>query len=325
MKSICYVVPYFGKLPNNFQLWLNSCAANSTIDWLIFTDDRTKYEYPTNVNVNYCKFSDIQRLIQQQYSFEVRINSYWHLSLFKPAYGEIFAEYLKKYDFWGYCDVDLMWGNIRKFITEQVLSEYDKIGFQGHSTIYRNNKKVNSRYKTIIPNHISYKEVFSGQTRYSFDENGMNDIYDYLGIPYFKTVNFAHLSKYEYSFYLWHLPEKYNYKNKRQIFIYDNGSLIRYYLDRQNNIKSEEFMYIHFFCRPMAYKATGIEKNKRYIIYPDVLECYDGEVTKKLVNKKGKKSAFFYYVSSIWYNRKKITIKRIIFNTKEMLKRRIGK
>lgn len=43
MKSIAYLVPYFGKLPAGFKMWLLSCAANETIDWILLTDDRTEY------------------------------------------------------------------------------------------------------------------------------------------------------------------------------------------------------------------------------------------------------------------------------------------
>ena len=45
MKKICYIVPYFGKLPKNMKLWLNSCKTNPTIDWLLYTDDKTVYDY----------------------------------------------------------------------------------------------------------------------------------------------------------------------------------------------------------------------------------------------------------------------------------------
>lgn len=36
MNSICYVVPYFGTLPKtSFRLWLKSCKANPTVNWII--------------------------------------------------------------------------------------------------------------------------------------------------------------------------------------------------------------------------------------------------------------------------------------------------
>ena len=38
MKSIAFIVPYFGKLPSMFNYWLKSVEYNPSIDFLIFTD-----------------------------------------------------------------------------------------------------------------------------------------------------------------------------------------------------------------------------------------------------------------------------------------------
>lgn len=319
MKSIAYIVPYFGTLPNNFELWLKTCETNETINWIIFTNDKTSYSYPKNVKVIYCEFNEIKEKIQSKFDFEIKIDSYWCLSLFKSAYGEIFEEYLKEYDFWGHCDVDLMWGNIRKFIIDDILNKYEKIGFQGHSTLYKNNKIVNARYKTIVPEKINYIDVFSGKVKYSFDEVGMEDIYNYLKIPYYKETNFAHLSKYDYSFFLKYLPKEYDYKNRRQVFTWNKGSLKRHYL-KNNSIESEEFMYIHFFCRPIIFKQRDFSENASYIIYPDVVDDLNGEVTYGLIEKYGKCSKLKYYITSIYYNRKKLTLKKIYQNIKRMIK-----
>lgn len=37
MNSVCIIIPYFGKLPNYFQLWLESCKNNDSFTWLVFT------------------------------------------------------------------------------------------------------------------------------------------------------------------------------------------------------------------------------------------------------------------------------------------------
>ena len=310
MISICYVVPYFGKLPNNFQLWLNTCEANKTINWIIFTNDKTKFNYPKNVKCYYFEFEEIQSLIQSHYNFQIKIDSYWCLSLFKPAYGEIFAEYLKGYDFWGHCDIDLLWGDIRKFITDDILNKYERIGFQGHSTLYKNTKKVNLRYKTLVPNKINYIDTFSGKTKYSFDENGMTDIYEYLKIPYYAETIFAHLSIREYSFWVCFLPQEEDYKNHRQIFTWSNGKLLRKYV-YQNHIFDEEYMYIHFFTRPMKYIASGNEANKEYVIYPDVVKIKDKPITVKYINRYGKCNKIAFYIKTLYYNRKKIRLSKI--------------
>ena len=319
MKKICYIVPYFGKLPQNFQLWLESCSTNKTVNWMIFTNDKTNYKYPDNVKVNYCEFEFVKKLITQNFDFEVKIDSYWHLSLFKPAYGEIFKEYLKDYDFWGHCDVDLLWGDIRKFITDEILNKYEKIGFQGHSTLYRNASEVNSRYKTIVPGEINHIDVFSGKTKYSFDENGMEAIYNYLKIPYYKETNFAHLSKYDYSFVLKYLPDEDYYKNNRQVLVWDKGTLKRYYIDKNNTIGNDEFMYIHFFCRPMTYKFNPSKIADKYVIYPDVVRELNEPITVEFINKHGKNSKLVYYAKSIYYNRKKLTLKKIMGNIHRMI------
>ena len=92
-----------------------------------------------------------------------------------------------------------------------------------------------------------------------FDEVGICEIYDALEIPYYKETNFAHLDRFTTSFYLLYLPEEDGYKNNRQVFTWENGKIIRNYLDG-TNVKREEYMYIHLFSRPISFKAKHIQK-----------------------------------------------------------------
>lgn len=315
MKSIAYIIPYFGKLPPNFQFWLLTCSKNPTIDWIIFTDDKSQYKFPKNVKIIYTDFQSIIKRIQSNYNFKIKIDKPWKLCDFKVAYGEIFNKELSKYDFWGYCDLDLAWGDIRKFITDDLLNKYEKIGFQGHSTLYKNTKEVNSRYRTTIKGIPNYREIFSNSKGYAFDEGIIGEIYDKLDIPYYKETNFAHLSKYDYGFVLRHLPPKDDYKNFRQIFIWDDGKIIRKYLSN-HQICNEEYMYIHFFCRPMTYKMKETSIDKKYVMYADVAEELTQPITYNYIYKKGKPSLIKFYVKSIYYNRKKLTLEKIIKNIK---------
>ena len=54
-KDYSYVIfsPYFGKLPVNFNLWLNSCSYNKDFYFIVFTDDKTVYNIPNNVEIIY--------------------------------------------------------------------------------------------------------------------------------------------------------------------------------------------------------------------------------------------------------------------------------
>lgn len=319
MKSIAFVIPYFGKLPDkSFELWLLSCKNNPSIDWLIFTDDSTKYDYPDNVKVTYCSFDDIRKKVQRLFDFQIVLDRPYKLCDFKAAYGEIFEKELEKYDYWGMCDLDLVWGNIRKFLTDDILEKYERIGNQGHCSIFKNTEEVNKRYRTIIHNKLNYRIAFSSERSYCFDESGLDDIYQGAKIDYYSEVIFAHLRKYDAGFFLDLKPESENFKNKRQVFLWENGSINRYYLN-QGKVCTEEYMYCHFWCRPMSYK-TRIDKNdnNRFLIYSDVVKNYNGQISKSIVNKYGRKKPIVFFVKSIYKNRKKIGFKKILFNVKGM-------
>ena len=208
MYSIAYVVPYFGKFPKGFQFWLMSCGCNPTIDWLIFTDDHTEYVYPPNVKVTYMTFEQMKRKAQECFDFPISLERPYKLCDYKPAYGEIFAKELQEYDFWGDCDVDLVWGNIRKFYTDELLGKYEKVGFNGHSMLFKNTPEVCARYRTCLPGRLNYKEVYTTDKSFAFDEPGMDAIYEGLNIPVYKGIDFANLLKYDYGFYLdWQTEE----------------------------------------------------------------------------------------------------------------------
>lgn len=318
MKKIAYVIPYFGRFPQQFNLWLISCYKNPTIDWIIFTDDERKFSYPKNVKVYYCTFEQIVERIQKNFDFEIVLNRPWKLCEYRPAYGEIFSAELKGYDFWGHCDIDLIWGDIRKFITDDILKRYDKIGFQGHSTLYRNTPQVNKRYRANISGLISYKEAFTQEEGLCFDEGGIEKIYQALNIPYYAETNFAHLDKYDFNFHLGHLPKEEEYKNKYQIFTWNEGKLLRHYVHK-DCVFQEEFMYLHFFCRPMRYKIKDYNLNKKYVIYSDVVVDSQIKITKDFIKKKGTAKPIKYFLKSIIMNRKKITLQKIYGNVSRMI------
>ena len=307
MYKIAFIIPYFGKLPYYFDLWLNTCKYNSEITWIMFTDDRTPHDYPQNVKVNYIEFGELVERVKSHYDFGINLSDPYRICDFKVAYGEIFAPELKKYDFWGYCDIDLMWGNIRKFITDDILASYDKIGFQGHMTLYRNNSEVNARYRLPIDGKYVYKEVFASSKNEYFDESGISDIYRAYDIPFYSKVHFANISPLAWSFYLRYFPQSDDYKNKHQIFTWKNGELKRIYT-HNNKIFCEEFMYIHFLRREMKLKFKNIND---LVIYPnDITDC-PPQITESYIIKHSRNNMLVYYLDLIWRKRHKMSVKNI--------------
>jgi len=317
MKSICYLVPYFGKLPQSTPMWLLSCKLNPTVNWLIMTDDKTEYDYPENVKVIYCTFEEITQRIREHFDFEVMIDKPWRLCVFRPCYGEVFKKELEGYDFWGHCDMDLIWGDIRKYLTDEVLEKYDKIGFQGHSTLYRNTPENNARYKNNFDGVFNYRDAFSGKVKCCFDEGAMCNIYENLGVEYFHEVNFAHLSVWANSFFVDKLPQEDNYKNKHQVFVWDQGHLYRVYA-HDGALHKDEFMYVHTFMRPVDYRIDRYDENELYVLYPDVVRRLKREaLTYRFVMRKGHCTAVHYYTKLAYANRHKLTPEKVWKNFKK--------
>jgi len=78
---------------------------------------------------------------------------------------------IQSYSFWGYSDFDIIFGDVRSFLTETMLDDYDVFSFRpeyltGSFTIYRNEEKMN----TLFMQSKDYKKVFAEEKYYNFEE-----------------------------------------------------------------------------------------------------------------------------------------------------------
>lgn len=317
MKTIGFIVPYFtcgqGLLHPMTQLWLDSCKKNNTVDWLFFTDcDVSSFDVPSNVRIYKTTFADVKKRIQRIFDFEVCLNTPYKLCDYKPTYGEAFAEELRDYDFWGFCDIDLIWGNIRKFITDEILEKYDRVLTRGHCSLFRNEPEVNGEYRTLDSKGcMDYKTVFSTDRLWAFDEwashngGGYAEIEKRNGVPIYDAPIFADIQINRYSLHTTlESPEVRSPKIQNTVFhIYNDdveslsvvaGKLLR-----------KSYMYVHFQQRKLL--TSSIVDNTDYYIVPpnrainikDGIDSINGlkKVTKGNVfswNVKGQIKRFVY-------------------------------
>lgn len=270
MKKIAFIIPYFGHFNNYFNLWLNSCANNPTVDWIIFTDCQDVYNYPDNVKIVYMTFDKLKMHIQSLFNFEISLNEPYKLCDYRPAFGDIFYEYIKNYDFWGYCDTDLIWGNVRSFITDDILSKYDKIGNRGHCCLLRNSEEIRKAYRYDSSCIVTYRDAFSSDLAYCFDEN--KAFGRYCQENNVKTCdNFTFFDvDYRHDDYRVPVYEKNIFKiNAHNIFEYDNGRLFLWSVEVNNeDVIKKEILYVHLQKRKMN---VGIDINSynQFLIYRD--------------------------------------------------------
>ena len=131
MKSIVIIIDYFGKLPEWFHLYLESCRHNPTIDWLIHTDDRTQYDLPPNVTLEYMSWDEYKDMIRTKLGITFWPRNTYKICDLKPTYGFLYKDKIHEYDFFGFGDIDLVYGDIRHFYTDQILSDYDILSVHG--------------------------------------------------------------------------------------------------------------------------------------------------------------------------------------------------
>lgn len=169
MKSIVLIFPYFGILPVQFEMWRVSALRNPSVDFMFFTD--ANVESTKNIIVHKMQFSDFQQIAQKAFDFPITLDRPYKLCEYKQAYGYILQDYIKEYDYWGFGDLDLVYGDIRSFITEDVLKHKFLLGW-GHLTLLRNDEDVVTYFMKQIEGYQNYKDAFSTSKITFFDEFG---------------------------------------------------------------------------------------------------------------------------------------------------------
>jgi len=172
MPRIIFIITYIGKYPWYFSYFLHSCRYNPTVDFLIFTDNiDSNLELPPNVKIFHYSIEQFKVEASIALGLDGAVESDYKLCDFKPAYGYIFSDFIKDYDFWGYCDIDVIFGNIRLFMTDELLNEYDIISARhdyltGCFALYRNNPFMRELFKQSK----DYRKVFTDPRNLFFDE-----------------------------------------------------------------------------------------------------------------------------------------------------------
>ena len=236
------------------------------------------YQIPANVHITYMSWDEIVELFQSKFDFEIALATPYKLCDFRPAYGEIFEDYLQDYDFWGYCDIDLFWGRIRRFVTDDVLAQYDKIYSRGHCSLYRNNSKVNSWYRNLPCRGFQrWQDVFSKCDSCCFDEwaghcgGGISMIIKENGIPIYDEADMADLKVNKGRL----VPNRKGYADRKiyfrieedGCFIYGGavacnahqGEMIKW-VERTEIDRLDEVVYVHFQKRKIEINITEDSK-----------------------------------------------------------------
>lgn len=317
MKTLL-ILPYFGTLPNYFDLYLHTVKANPSIDWLLFTDDTTPRDFPANMKVINISWEDMKARMQTRFDIRLNLERKHKLCDFKPAYGYIFENLLDGYDFWGHCDPDIIWGNFERFIDYNKFDGIDKIFILGHLTLFRNTPENNRRFMEDVDNQLRYRQVLTNRLGFAFDEKfggSINNIFMEHGWPMFTESFAADIDPYHTNFRLSILDfdtQRYRLDGvKRQIFTWEDGHVYRYYI-KQKQLVKEEFLYIHLQKRKMELNIAA-PFPRRFLIQPKSFEALDETITLENFKRHYKHFWFNNQFFKVKYNSLKFRLKYKVY------------
>lgn len=174
MDRICLVLPYFGRWPFWMSFFLLSCRHNATIDWLLISDAECPSDLPKNVKFKSISYQGYLEFVQQRLGVSFAPERPYKLCDLKPMYGFLHAEELMSYQFWGFCDLDVIFGDLRSFLTPSVL-QHDIVAthstrLSGHFSLLRNTPDLCEAFRRVP----RWQELICDQKNHRFDESAFS-------------------------------------------------------------------------------------------------------------------------------------------------------
>lgn len=265
-KSIVILIPYFGKFPEWSDLFFETLKTNSTIDFYFITDcDIERYQAP-NIKYQKLSFENYIALVNEKGVLNFKPQNAYKLCDLRPLFGYIHEDIFKNYDFYGWADMDIIFGDIRSFYTDNILSKYEVLSthenrLSGHFSLFKNTVKNRIIYKEIY----RWKEALMNPEFVGIDEHGLTNAYTMTifdkvnekfnwNIENFITRFFSKLKmkklymKEQYTTPFTDIPwtDGTTNSNQPEVWFYKNGIITN------TRNKEKEFIYLHF----MNFKSS---------------------------------------------------------------------
>ena len=178
LQRILFLIPYFGRWPFWMPFFLASCRHNSNIDWLFFTDCGVPDDAPDNVRFESCSFTEYCHYVSLRLGINFQPLSPYKLCDLKPALGYIHSDVLNGYDFWGFGDIDLVYGDLRSYFTTERLHFFDLLStherrVSGHLCLLRCSKKMLELFMSVP----EWETRLAAREHNCFDESAFSKLF----------------------------------------------------------------------------------------------------------------------------------------------------
>lgn len=297
MKKIRIIIPYFGKLPTFFPYFLLTAKRNQKIDFLVYTDQKVdKFSILNAKNIEFVtlSFDDLRDKVQSKFDFKISLKTPYKLCDYKVAYGFIFEEELKEYEYWGFCDTDVLLGDIYQFLEEYnfFTNDYARYGLLGHLQIFKNSREVNRIFMSGQGSdyRLDYHNVYTSEQNFIFDESeGIQKLFEkfrfkQLQDKFFDDIDISHFSFREYG----------ENKSKRYYFWSEENGLESINLIN-DDIVVKRPLYAHFQKRMI--KCPDFKLVNSFYVIPNQLVIGE-KISKQELVEVTRNKFYWEYVKS---------------------------
>lgn len=286
-KKIVFILTCFRKPNNYFSLWCNSASKSKICDFVIYSDQNIDVRYD-NIFIKSMTLKEFELLAQEKLCENYNVRNGYKVCNYRPAFGIIFSDLIKDYEYWGYCDMDVIFGNLDTFLCP-ILGKYDKYFQRGHMTIFKNDFENNHRFLQKPKN----KEFFYFYDTISIDFNSyfeecsvIGKLWEKNNYSSFNSEIFEDLSYSDYCF----KTTVGKFVDCRKIYEYDDGNLYVVYNDKDKIIKTP-ILYIHLQKRKM--KVLNNDLDHFFIVPNKFISCNQVKNLKNTI-KKASKNNYYY-------------------------------
>jgi hypothetical protein len=151
------LIPYFGRWPEWINLFIESCKWNPSVCWRIYTDCGEPENKADNVHFVHLSFDEYKAVVRGRLGIAFNPPDPYKLCDIRPCLGKIHDEDIAGFHFFGYGDIDVVYGNIRNFYTKKVLAGLNVLSthperLSGHFAVLRNTRVFRHAFQRI-PNY----------------------------------------------------------------------------------------------------------------------------------------------------------------------------
>lgn len=171
-KPLVLISPWFGPWPAWIDFFLESCRKNPDVAWIILTDQPPPENRPDNVRFDDTSFDAFRSFLEERLDLRLDSATPYKICDFRPALGFVYEEAIADFRAFGYCDLDVIFGDLRAVYTDDILERYDAISacatrMSGHLAVFRNSEKNRNLFRRIA----GWRELLADERHRAVDEH----------------------------------------------------------------------------------------------------------------------------------------------------------